>query len=113
MIDSVIEIHVDDDEIVRRMSGRRVHPESGRTYHLVFNPPKSEGKDDVSGEALVQRDDDKEETVRNRLQVYHRQTEPLIHYYSAHAAGSGPRFLRVDGIGTVEDVRDRIIRSLQ
>lgn len=113
MIDFVIEIHVDDDEIVRRMSGRRVHPASGRTYHLGFNPPRSEGKDDVSGEALVQRDDDKEQTVRNRLRVYHRQTEPLIHYYSARASGSGPRFLRVDGIGPIEDIRDRIIPSLQ
>ncbi len=113
MIDFVIEIHVDDDEIVRRMSGRRVHPASGRTYHLVFNPPKSEGKDDLSGEALMQRDDDKEPTVRNRLAVYHRHTKPLVHYYSARASRSGPRFLRVDGIGSVEDVRDRILPSLK
>src|SRR5690606_1947763 len=81
-IDRVIEIAVDDDEIVRRMSGRRVHPASGRSYHTIFNPPRAEGRDDVTGEPLVQRDDDREETVRHRLHVYHEQTEPLIAFYA-------------------------------
>jgi adenylate kinase len=85
-LDFVLEIDVSDEEIIRRMSGRRVHPGSGRTYHLVFNPPKVEGKDDVTGEALIQRDDDKEETVRKRLSVYHSQTQPLIEYYSKWSA---------------------------
>jgi adenylate kinase len=114
-IDAVVEIDVDDDEIIRRMSGRRVHPDSGRTYHVVFNPPKVEGKDDVTGEPLVQRDDDKEETVRKRLQVYHDQTEPLIGYYSkwAEQGGAGaPRYIRVSGVGKVEEIRDAIFSAL-
>jgi adenylate kinase len=114
-IDAVVEIDVDDEEIIRRMSGRRVHPDSGRTYHVVFNPPKVEGRDDVTGEPLVQRDDDKEETVRKRLQVYHDQTEPLIGYYSkwAEAGGAGaPRYIRVSGIGKVEEIRDAIFSAL-
>nr|MBS0019096.1 adenylate kinase [Gammaproteobacteria bacterium] len=114
-IDYVVEIGVDDDEIIKRMSGRRVHPASGRTYHVIFNPPKVEGKDDVTGEALVQRDDDKEQTVRKRLSVYHEQTEPLVDYYSkwaASAAKAAPQYVRVDGIGSVEEIRDRIFKSL-
>lgn len=114
-IDAVVEIDVDDDEIIKRMSGRRVHPASGRTYHLVFNPPREQGKDDVTGEALVQRDDDKEETVRQRLKVYHDQTEPLIGYYSRWAEQGGdvaPRYIRIDGIGKVEEIRDRIFAAL-
>lgn len=114
-IDYVVEIGVDDDEIIKRMSGRRVHPASGRTYHVIFNPPKVEGKDDVTGEALVQRDDDKEQTVRKRLSVYHEQTEPLVDYYWKWAASvekAAPQYIRVDGIGSVEEIRDRIFKAL-
>ncbi len=113
-IDFVVEVAVDDEEIVKRMSGRRVHLASGRTYHVVFNPPKVEGKDDVTGEELVQRDDDKEETVRKRLKVYHDQTEPLVSYYSDLAAqgGKAPKYIKVNGIGKVEDVRDEIFKAL-
>jgi adenylate kinase len=111
----VVEIDVDDGEIIRRMSGRRVHLASGRTYHLVFNPPKVEGKDDVTGEALIQRDDDQEETVRKRLEVYHDQTEPLIDYYTKWAEsgdGAAPKYVKVVGIGKVEEIRDRIFAGL-
>ncbi len=114
-IDYVVEIGVDDDEIIKRMSGRRVHLASGRTYHVIFNPPKFEGKDDVTGEALVQRDDDQEDTVRKRLAVYHAQTEPLVEYYSKWSAtdeASAPQYVRIDGIGPVEEIRDRIFKSL-
>lgn len=114
-IDCVVEIAVDDEEIVRRMSGRRVHLASGRTYHVHFNPPRVEGKDDVTGEALVQRKDDEEQTVRERLNVYHRQTEPLIGYYSGWAAEGGPdtpAYLRIEGVGAVEEIRDRIFAAL-
>jgi adenylate kinase len=114
-IDAVVEIDVDDDEIIRRMSGRRVHPGSGRTYHVIFNPPKVEGKDDVTGEDLIQRDDDKEETVRKRLEVYHQQTEPLIEFYSKWAASGdpkAPKYIKVDGIGKVEEIRDQIFEQL-
>lgn len=114
-VDAVVEIAVDDDEIIRRMSGRRVHPASGRTYHVVFNPPKVEGKDDVTGEDLIQRDDDKEETVKKRLEVYHEQTEPLIDYYSSWARSgeaNAPRYIKVNGIGKVEQIRDQIFQQL-
>ncbi len=114
-IDAVVEIDVDDQEIIRRMSGRRVHLASGRTYHVVFNPPREEGKDDQTGEPLVQRDDDKEETVRQRLKVYHDQTEPLIGYYSrwAEEGGKGaPRYIRIAGTGRVEDIREAIFAAL-
>lgn len=114
-IDYVVEIEVDDEEIIKRMSGRRVHLPSGRTYHVMFNPPKVEGKDDVTGEPLVQRDDDKEETVRTRLSVYHEQTEPLVDYYSKWAASGdefAPQYVRIDGIGSVEEIRDRIFHAL-
>ena len=114
-IDAVVEIAVNDAEIVRRMSGRRVHPGSGRTYHVEFNPPKTPGKDDVTGEALVQRDDDREATVRERLKVYHAQTEPLIAYYSDwHRSGESraPKYARIDGIGAVERVRDAVFEAL-
>ncbi len=114
-IDYVVEIDVPDEEIIKRMSGRRVHPASGRTYHLVFNPPREEGKDDVTGEPLIQRDDDREETVRKRLEVYHQQTEPLIAYYTdwARSGEAGaPRYVKVSGIGGVEEVRDRIFAQL-
>jgi adenylate kinase len=114
-IDAVVEIDVDDKEIIKRMSGRRVHLASGRTYHVVFNPPKEEGKDDETGEPLIQRDDDKEATVRERLSVYHKQTEPLIEYYSkwAKAGGAGaPKYVRINGIGKVDAIRDAIFAGL-
>ena len=114
-IDYVVEIVVDDDEIIKRMSGRRVHLASGRTYHVIYNPPKEEDKDDVTGEALIQRDDDQEETVRKRLAVYHEQTEPLVAYYSDWAESgdpNAPKYVRIDGIGSVEDIRDRIFSAL-
>jgi adenylate kinase len=114
-ISHVVEIDVPDDEVIRRMSGRRVHLPSGRTYHVVFNPPKVEGKDDVTGEDLVQRDDDKEETVRKRLQVYRDQTAPLVDYYTrwqANGDPGAPRYIRVTGLGRVEEVRDAILEAL-
>ncbi len=114
-IDAVVEISVDDKEIIRRMSGRRVHLASGRTYHVVFNPPKEEGKDNQTGEPLIQRDDDQEETVRARLNVYHDQTEPLISYYTDYAnsdTDNAPTYVKVDGIGGVDEIRDRIFGGL-
>ena len=114
-IDYVVEIDVDDNEIIKRMSGRRVHVASGRTYHVVFNPPKVAGKDDATGEDLIQRDDDKEETVKKRLDVYHAQTEPLVAYYSKWAASGAPhspKYVKVAGVGSVEDIRDRIFAAL-
>jgi adenylate kinase len=115
-VEFVVEIDVPDEEIIRRMSGRRVHLASGRTYHVIYNPPRIEGKDDETGEALIQRDDDSEETVRKRLEVYHSQTEPLVEYYSkwADRGGAGaPRYCKIHGIGKVEEIRDRIFDSLQ
>lgn len=114
-VDGVVEIDVDDEEIIKRMSGRRVHVASGRTYHVVFNPPKVEGKDDETGEDLIQRDDDKEETVKKRLDVYHEQTEPLIDYYSKWANSgetSAPKYVKVNGIGKVDEIRDQIFNAL-
>jgi adenylate kinase len=114
-IEHVVEIFVEDQIIVERMSGRRVHLPSGRSYHTRYNPPKVDMKDDVTGEALIQRDDDREETVKKRLEVYHRQTEPLVAYYSRWAAAGekgAPRYHRVDGLGKVEEVRDRIFAAL-
>jgi adenylate kinase len=114
-IDCVVEIDVPDEEIIRRMSGRRVHLASGRTYHVVFNPPKVAGRDDATGEELIQRDDDKEETVRKRLEVYHAQTEPLVAFYADWAATGdqrAPRCVKVSGLGGVEQIRDRIFAAL-
>ena len=114
-VDGVVEIDVDDAEIIKRMSGRRVHVASGRTYHVVFNPPKVEGKDDETGEDLIQRDDDQEETVKKRLDVYHEQTEPLINYYSSWAnsgQAGAPKYVKVNGIGKVEEIRDQIFSAL-
>lgn len=113
-LDYVVEIAVDDEEIVKRMSGRRVHLASGRTYHVMFNPPKVAGKDDATGEDLIQRDDDKEDTVRKRLSVYHAQTEPLVEYYSKWATtdSNAPKYVRVNGIGKVEQIRDAIFKAL-
>ncbi|MBA2689741.1 MAG: adenylate kinase [Burkholderiales bacterium] len=114
-LDYVVEIAVDDAEIIERMSGRRVHLPSGRTYHVKFKPPKLAGKDDVTGEALVQREDDKEETVKKRLQVYHTQTEPLVEYYSKWARSgdaAAPKYVRIPGVGKVEEIRDRVLAAL-
>lgn len=114
-IDSVIEIDVDDEEIVKRISGRRVHQPSGRIYHALYHPPKKSGKDDMTGETLIQRDDDREETVRKRLHVYHNQTKPLIDYYTqwkksgdAHA----PRYIKINGQDQVQKVREQIFKFL-
>jgi len=112
-IDAVIEIDVPEEEIVKRMSERRVHLASGRTYHVIYNPPKVEGKDDETGEDLVQRDDDKEEVVQDRLKVYHEQTEPLIDYYKAQAAkNSNIKYIRVDGTADIVDVEKAIVSEL-
>ena len=110
-IDAVVEIDVPDEEIIKRMSGRRVHLASGRTYHVVFNPPKVEGKDDETGEDLIQRDDDQEETVKARLNIYHDQTEPLIAFYTAEV-GKGLNYVKVDGVGSVDSIRDQIVNGL-
>ncbi len=114
-IDYVVEIDVADEEIVKRMSGRRVHVASGRTYHVVFNPPKVAGRDDVTGEDLIQRDDDKEETVKKRLDVYHAQTEPLVKYYGdwgKSGEAGAPRYVKVPGVGKVDEIRDAIFKGL-
>jgi adenylate kinase len=108
-LDFVLEIDVPDDEIITRMSGRRVHPGSGRTYHVKFNPPKAEGKDDATGEPLVQRDDDKEATVRNRLEVYRKQTRPLVDFYKQLSA---VKYRRISGLGKVEEITQRALAAL-
>ena len=120
IIDYVVEIDVPDSAIVERMSGRRSHPASGRTYHVKFNPPKVAGKDDVTGEDLVQRDDDKEETVMKRLEVYHSQTKPLVDYYANWAASgktsansSAPRHVKVNGMGDMNAIRDNIFAAFK
>ena len=115
-IDFVLEIDVPDSDIVERMSGRRSHPASGRTYHVKFNPPKVEGKDDVTGEDLVQREDDKEETVKKRLDVYHSQTKPLVEYYSRWAANgdaNAPQYRKISGTGKVEEITARAFAALK
>ena len=114
-IDAVLEIDVADETIIERMSGRRVHPASGRTYHLKYNPPKVDGKDDLTGEDLILREDDKEETVRHRLHVYHEQTRPLVEYYAAWAAtgdAQAPRCRRISGVGSVEEITARAFAAL-
>ena len=111
-IDCVVEIVVADEEIIKRLSGRRVHPGSGRFYHVVFNPPQTPGIDDGTGEALIQREDDREETVRKRLQVYHDQTAPLVRFYSDLAGRTAPGYLRVDGIGAVRDISEKLNSGL-
>ena len=114
-LDYVLEIDVPFDAIIERMSGRRSHTASGRTYHVKYNPPKAEGKDDVTGEALIQRDDDKEETVRKRLDVYQRQTRPLVDYYgqwAATGAADAPRCARISGTGTVDEITSRVMAAL-
>jgi adenylate kinase len=114
-LDAVLEIDVPDAAIIERMGGRRAHLPSGRTYHVTYNPPKVEGKDDVTGEPLIQRDDDKEETVRKRLEVYHEQTRPLVDYYSKWAAtgdAQAPRYARIDGTGGVDEITARAFAAL-
>jgi adenylate kinase len=115
VLDHVVEIDVDNSEIIGRLSGRRVHPASGRTYHLVFNPPKVAGKDDMTGEDLVQRDDDREEVVRKRLEVYQNQTRPLVDYYldwAKSGAAGAPRYSRIAGVGTVDQIREKVFSAL-
>jgi adenylate kinase len=115
-IDYVLEIDVPDAAIVERMSGRRVHAASGRTYHVRFNPPRVADRDDVTGEPLIQRDDDKEETVKKRLAVYHAQTEPLVAYYARWAAtgdARAPKYRKVDGVGSVETIRNAVLAALK
>ncbi len=115
-LEYVLEISVPDEEIVARMGGRRVHLASGRTYHVAFNPPKVAGKDDATGEPLIQRDDDREETVRKRLEIYHSQTEPLLAYYQRWAAtgdAGAPKHCRISGSGSVEAIRDRAFAALK
>lgn len=114
-IDHVVEISVPDSEIVDRMSGRRSHPGSGRVYHVKYNPPKAEGVDDLTGEPLVQRDDDKEETVQKRLAVYHEQTAPLVHFYQelSKQGGSAPQYHKIAGVGSVDDIAGQISKALQ
>lgn len=114
-VDFVLEIDVPDQEIIERMSGRRVHLHSGRTYHLKHNPPQIDGKDDVTGEDLVQREDDREDTVKKRLEVYHQQTEALVQYYG-HWAQSGalnaPKYRKINGLGKVDDIQRRVLEAL-
>ena len=112
-IDTVLEIIVDDEEIVSRMSGRRIHEASGRVYHVVFNPPKQEGLDDETGETLLQRDDDKEDTVRTRLDVYHEQTEPLVGFYKNLAQNGVPTYRAVQGVGSVDEICDKVFSALE
>ena len=115
-IDFVLEISVPDDEIVRRISGRRVDPVSGRTYHIVYNPPKVEAKDDVTGDPLIQRDDDKEDVVRHRLEVYHNQTEALVKFYGDLAKSgdkTAPQYRAISGLGTIDEITARVFDALK
>ena len=115
-IDHVVEVAVDDEEIIERMAGRRVHLASGRTYHIIYNPPKKDGFDNETGDPLIQRDDDQESVVRDRLSVYHEQTEPLIHFYSSWVKTDpegAPTMNRIQGVGQVEEIRDEIFKVLK
>ena len=115
-IDHVVEVAVDDEEIIERMAGRRVHLASGRTYHIIYNPPKKDGFDDETGDPLIQRDDDQESVVRDRLSVYHEQTEPLIHFYTSWVKtdpAGAPSMNRIQGVGQVEEIRDEIFKALK
>lgn len=114
-LDYVVQIAVDDDAIIKRLSGRRFHQSSGRVYHIQLNPPKQPGKDDITGEPLLQREDDKEETVKHRLAVYHQQTKPLIQYYLSFARSHdplAPQYIKINGVGSVESIRDNILQAL-
>jgi len=112
-IDHVVEIAVDDEEIISRLSGRRVHPGSGRVYHVKYNPPEQAGLDDETGEQLVQREDDKETTVRKRLEVYQSQTSPLIDFYKSMSGDKAPQYHRVSGVGSVDEIRDQVFSALE
>lgn len=115
-IDYVMEIDVSDEEVLHRMTGRRVHPASGRTYHIVFNPPNVEGKDDETGEDLIQREDDKEETVKERLKIYHEQTKPLINFYLDMAdsgESNAPKYVQIGGVDSLDEVREQIYNVLK
>ena len=111
-IDAVVEIHVPDEDIIERMSGRRMHPGSGRNYHVIYNPPKIEGKDDLTGEDLVQREDDKPETVKDRLEVYQKQTAPLINFYSEISEQDELKYVKVSGTSSPEEVSNEILNKL-
>ncbi len=114
-IDFVIEVDVDDAEVIARLSGRRVHPASGRTYHVTFNPPKVDGKDDITNEDLVQRNDDQEETIRNRLATYYEQTKPLVKFYSSWADEkdpNAPHYKKISGLGTIKEIKERLLNIL-
>ncbi len=111
-IDHVVEIAVEDEAIVARLSGRRVHPNYGRIYHTIHNPPQTEGVDDETGEALVQRDDDQEDTVRKRLEIYHSQTSPLIDFYQNMTGGNAPSYHRIEGVGSVDEIRSKVFFEL-
>ncbi len=110
-LDAVVEISVPDEELVRRITGRRVHPGSGRVYHVEFSPPKVEGKDDETGEPLVQRDDDQEDTVRERINVYNAQTQPLVDFYQSRA-NDGLKYHRIEGVGSVDDIKSAVLKAL-
>lgn len=112
VVEYVVEIDVDSEEIVERMAGRRCHPGSGRSYHIKYNPPKEEGKDDETGEPLIQRADDEEATVRKRLEVYYEQTCPLINYYSGQKGEDAPSYIRVEGVGSVDDIKEQVLAKL-
>lgn len=111
-IDHVLEIVIDDETIVERLSGRRIHPNSGRIYHIIYNPSKQPGIDDITGEELIQREDDQEKTVRNRLRVYHRQTKPLVDYYQVEEDSQKLQYHEIDGSGSMDDVYNRIMESM-
>jgi len=108
-LDAVVEIFLPDEEIIRRLSGRRIHPGSGRVYHVIYHPPKVADRDDLTGDPLVQRSDDQEETIRHRLHVYHQQTAPLIDYYNAQS----PVYFKIDGRGSVEEVKERVFNAIE
>jgi adenylate kinase len=115
VIDNVVEIYVEDAEIVSRLSGRRVHADSGRIYHVIYNPPKQEGIDDETGDALIQREDDQEVTIRKRLEVYHQQTEPLVEFYQNLGEQQGspaPKYIRIEGVGEVEHIKQQLFTAL-
>lgn len=115
-IDAVVEVDVADEEVIGRLSGRRVHTASGRTYHITFNPPKVDGKDDVTGEDLIQRNDDKEETIKKRLDTYHEQTKPLVGFYNDWATKGdtqAPRCAKISGAGTIDEIRERLLAALE
>ena len=112
-LDAIVEIAVPFDEIIKRMSGRRVHPGSGRTYHVEYNPPVNEGVDDETGEPLIQREDDHEDTVRDRLKVYEEQTSPLVAYYQAKASSSQLQYFSIEGLGTVVEIKEKVLEALR